>query len=298
MPLLAYARTPMIYGPTEAEVGEPVKFIVRGLPKLDVDAPVPLRQQLEWMGKATPYALPLSAATLQSRWYFVPTEAKKTVVDEVKVAIDNAADDEAEVAAQLAAAIATVIASQEQPDAIEFVWELEVIFSEACKGSVLLDWNLGEGNLHIHEILVGPAPPDPEPDPEPDPDPDPEPDPMPPDPDRKWQITIFHQSSDLDNMDIDQRELISGLRWREEFEEDGHNFVGGYNVDSVVECEARGGSCPYPWSANVMPFWRTARGTDTPSISIAPNDGDGGEVITRPLPNSVDGLYELLEGLP
>lgn len=118
------------------------------------------------------------------------------------------------------------------------------------------------------------------PDPSP-PDPDPDPD---PDPNRKWQIMLFYESDDLDNLPVAQRELIAGRKFRQQLEARGHHFAGAYDVDAITRT-----------SGELTTWWAAIQGDPMPRVALAPRAG--GDVQDYPLPASVDEFYKLLGSL-
>lgn len=137
---------------------------------------------------------------------------------------------------------------------------------------LVVDWNAGQTQLAEYLVEVrGPPEPDPEPDPEPEPDPDPE-------PDQKWQVMFFHESHELDNLPLAQRELLAGRVAREELESRGHSFLGAPDI-----------------STGDNAWFRAAKGHALPCVAVAPLHG--GDIQVHPLPADKAALWTLLEGL-
>jgi len=116
--------------------------------------------------------------------------------------------------------------------------------------------------------------------PEPGPDP-PNPGPTPGGP---WQVAIFHESDNRDNMSSDQLELLVGLGFRDEIEADGHRWVASFDVDEL------GPSGVVP--ARVRPFFQAAKDHAKPCVALAPVDG--GAIQCYPLPKDAAAFKRLL----
>lgn len=99
-----------------------------------------------------------------------------------------------------------------------------------------------------------------------------------------WQIAIFFESEDLDNMTLDQRELCSGLAFREEFEAAGNVFHGAFDASTVSDT----GADP-DWEF----LWDAVKTKPTPRLVAAPKGS--GQVQDWPLPANAQALYSLLE---
>lgn len=138
--------------------------------------------------------------------------------------------------------------------------------------AVVVDWEARTLTPLTYSITVGTAP---------DPDPDPDPDPQ---PNRRWQIMLFHESADLDNLPRGQVELLSSLSLREELTSAGHYLLGVYDDDA---CST--GNCP----VKLRPFWSAIAGDPMPRVALAPIGG--GNVKDYPLPADRAGLLKLLE---
>ncbi len=137
----------------------------------------------------------------------------------------------------------------------------------------------------VNRFTIGPQP-DPEPpDPEPGPNPpDPEPEPQ---PGIKWQIILFYESDDLDDLPLEQRAIILSTDVRRRIETDGHLLHGAFDDDAQ---DASG----VPDS--LRPWWAVIQGDAMPRVALAPRSG--GEVKDYPLPADVPAFFQLLEGQP
>jgi len=114
------------------------------------------------------------------------------------------------------------------------------------------------------------------------------PDPPPPPPGRKWQVMFFHQSDQLDNLPLPQRELLAGLAFREELESRGHHFAGAFDVDAVTR-SGKGDASHKTW-------WAAVDGDAMPRVALAPREG--GDVIDFPLPADAESLFRILQAPP
>lgn len=124
-------------------------------------------------------------------------------------------------------------------------------------------------------VVIGdaPNPPDPGPGPLP-PDPDP---PIPP-VDPKWQITLFHNSNDLDNYTQEQLAMLQGLKFRKALVEEGHNFIGSYDIQSPLVKERA--------TTNLAQWFAAVKGKTMPVVALAPKDG--GAIQVFPLTTKVN----------
>ena len=111
-----------------------------------------------------------------------------------------------------------------------------------------------------------------------------EPPPPPPPPNGKWQVMLFYQSSELDNMPLAQRELIAGRKFREDLAKRGHYFAGAFDVDAIVRT-----------SGELTTWWASVQGDPMPRVAVAPREG--GDVAGYPLPADVAEFFKLLESL-
>jgi hypothetical protein len=139
---------------------------------------------------------------------------------------------------------------------------------------------VSEGRCAVTVIGDAPAP-DPNPEPDPNPQPNPEPNPT------QWQCMIFYESDNLDNMQPEQLELISGRVFRRELQQRGHVFVGAVDVDSFCD----GVTCSVP--PDITPWWAAAESLTPPVLAIAPLDG--GDIKAMPLPRDARSFYTALE---
>ena len=152
---------------------------------------------------------------------------------------------------------------------------------------VLVDWNHGQDQLAEALLTVGKGP---------DPGPNP-PDPA-PNPSAKWQVMFFHQSDQLDNLPVAQRDMLTSRSFREALEAKGHSFEGAFDVDAVAKsgrvCGSFGCVTVRPTVAKDMaPWWEAVEHDPMPRVAIAPMSG--GDVRDFPLPADAASLYKLLE---
>ena len=174
--------------------------------------------------------------------------------------------------------------------------ELELMFRAQEPAEYLVKLHLvRDGKLEVAAIVV--VVEGDQPDPKPDPDPDPEPDPK-PGPGQKWQVMLFHESDDLDDLPMAQRELIAGRAFREELESKGHRFMGGFDPDTLVTvkrvCNGKGCVEVPSVAPGMQAWWDAVKGDPLPRLAIAPIDG--GAILDYPLPAGRAELYQLLEG--
>jgi hypothetical protein len=148
---------------------------------------------------------------------------------------------------------------------------------------VVIDWNFEQDQLAEAIIAVGGGP-------EPVP-----PDPIPPEPNPtdKWQVMIFHESDNLDNMTLSQRELTSGLVLRKALEANGHRFLGALDYNALAKASKKcpDGSCASP---ELQAWLKSIEGKSMPCLAIAPLNG--GDIRVFPLPANSASLFALLEG--
>lgn len=111
--------------------------------------------------------------------------------------------------------------------------------------------------------------------------PGPPPGPNPPVPGQKYEVMIFHESADLDNLPNSQRNLLSSLHVRENLIQRGHVFLGVLDIDSATDRSDSWG----PWMS-------MARKSKVPMVLIRPVGG--GEITAHELPIDYDGLLDLL----
>lgn len=115
----------------------------------------------------------------------------------------------------------------------------------------------------------------------------PVPPPPPPPPDRKWNIVIVYESGHLDNMLRGQLEIIASLVFRDRLEEAGHCLLSG----GIVDVDRIGDVPP-----TLVPYLESCEDDPMPRICIAPLEG-GGVVMDFPLPETADGVFDLLQGV-
>ena len=132
--------------------------------------------------------------------------------------------------------------------------------------------------IHVLKNGVGPDPNPPDPDP-------PEPDPV---PDQKYQVFFFHDSNDLDNYTQDQRIMLVGLKFEEDLEKKGHNYLRSISRNSITETGKVN-----PELAN---WWRAAENTGLPCVAFAPLNG--GKITVKPLPKTLDKFWEMIGEKP
>lgn len=116
-------------------------------------------------------------------------------------------------------------------------------------------------------------------------DPDPI-DPPEPEPGAKYQIVMFAESAQLDNLGLGQRAILASLTLREELKAKGHKLLGVFDPDLV----GPGGSVP---EASAQ-WFRAIQGQSLPCIAIAPLAG--GDIRVYPLPADKVALWKLLGG--
>jgi len=149
-----------------------------------------------------------------------------------------------------------------------------------------------DGKLQVEEFTwtakpyppqPGPNPPDPGPTP---PEPNPPNPPPPPPPDTKWQVAIFVESNDLDNLSPSQKTLLASLLIRKELSEKGHYLVGVFDPEAAqtITDEA------------LKPWINAVKGKKLPLLLLAPKGG--GEIKAYPLPDSSFEFWKLLENPP
>ncbi len=162
-----------------------------------------------------------------------------------------------------------------------------------------------------------PIPPQPVPQPGPNPAPQPTPEPEPSS--KKWRVLFFIDSSELDELTLDQRVLVRGLTTKEMLEKEGHKFVGSLNwEDTVVNksetvevekrvCDGydRNGRqiCRTVKSYETVtrqsvaddlkPWYTAAKERGPPCMVLSPLDGS--KYVAFDLPASQEDMMELLE---
>lgn len=164
------------------------------------------------------------------------------------------------------------------------------------------------GEQMFGDFTIGPTPePEPEPDPDPGPDPKPEPDPEPNPTPGNWQVLIWHESDDTENLPQSQRDILASRDFRAELVKRGHYLVGIYDYDSVVVerrvtrqvCE--GNACYYKTETvrdvpGDLKLWHNkADGDPMPWVVVAPLNG--GDLQEFPLPPSAGEFFGKLETL-
>jgi hypothetical protein len=158
---------------------------------------------------------------------------------------------------------------------------------------------------------VPPVPPDPPTPPDPPVPPDP---PLPPVPrPTHWQVWFFRESTEGDDLTLEQHELLSGLKFRDEIEAKGDRFMGSWDVSTEAQAlwptkmikppcgvDRFGRQICYPPVPMKVPpegltseVWDRVRGDPMPRVAIAPLDG--GAVQDFPLPANVAEFWKLLE---
>jgi len=159
---------------------------------------------------------------------------------------------------------------------------LDLEFRAKHAGQYLVKLHLvRDGELEIAAIVVtvdGDAP-DPNP-PPPPPDPDPEPEPGGP-----WQILMFHESSQLPRLPMEQRFILVSSNIQTELASRGHALLGIFDVDSSGSDGSHG---------KYADWWRAVDGDPLPRIALAPLDG--GDISDCPLPANKEELWALLKG--
>jgi len=243
-----------IEGPTEAEVGDRVELKILGTPGLD--RTIPLEKQDAW----------LIGPDRMVVYLMEPGKLAEPMTIFAPLVVDTATG--------------------------EYRYMPLAIFEPDRPGEYRLavDWNRAPNQYVGFLVTVGGDPVDPEPDPDPD-DGDDDP-PLPPVPDQMFQVMIFHESNDLDNLTRGQLDMISGLVFRNELEELGHTFEGGFDRDSIVACvdgvcHVRSGTDP-----TLRIWWDNVDGHPLPCVAIAPIQGGSVEVFD--LPADAAAMLELL----
>lgn len=176
--------------------------------------------------------------------------------------------------------------------------QLELVFQAKSPAEYLVKMHLvRDGKLEIAAIVVvveGDVPLPPKPDP---PKPDP---PDPPKPGQKYQVMFFYETDDLDNMPMAQREMVTGLAFREALEAKGHRFMGAYDADTIVTVKqsCNGRTCTEVRSVApaLKEWWAAVDGDPLPRVAIAPLDG--GDIKDFPLPAGRAELYLLMGDVP
>lgn len=152
--------------------------------------------------------------------------------------------------------------------------EAIVLFSAKVAGTYLLytDSPYAECEIVVGGIGPGPGPIPPVPPNPPTPEP---PVPPAPQPDTKYQIMLFQDTDQTDNLPIAQVALLSGRNFRQELEKLGHTFVGSYNL-SKYKCKT--GQCPnLPEAPANLQQWINWLG-NTPLPAVILWDGKDGSV--------------------
>jgi len=103
-------------------------------------------------------------------------------------------------------------------------------------------------------------------------DEEPPPPPPPPPPGGKYQVMIFTETEDLDNLPKEQQYLINSLVFRKNLQEAGHLFLKSVDIQSTYE-----GGIP----TALQPWFNAVKNKSLPRVAIAPMDG--GKVKTFPL---------------
>jgi hypothetical protein len=118
-----------------------------------------------------------------------------------------------------------------------------------------------------------------------------------------WNIVIFVESDDYDDLPAAQRILTGSLPFRARVKAAGHGFLGVYDIDALVDRRLRcipGGGCR--WEAVSIPdewkpWFDAVRGDPTPRLAISDKAG-GGPVLDYPLPANEQDFFLLLEAPP
>lgn len=113
-------------------------------------------------------------------------------------------------------------------------------------------------------------------------EPDPPNPPDPPVPGGPYQIMMFYDADQLDNLPAGQRELLTSLSLRQSLVSAGHVVLEILDESSISS------NTPSKYKA----FFDSVRGDQLPRIALAPKAG--GKVDDYPLPESVEKLMQLL----
>jgi len=152
---------------------------------------------------------------------------------------------------------------------------LRVLCTRPGQARILVDWNFGQHQLAEHRFQITndinppdpPVPPDPE-----------------PDPGGKWQILIFHESTDLPQTPFQQLILLSSSALRDQLAQKGHVLLGIFDKDSFASDDSKG---------RYTAWWNAIAGATLPRIAIA--NLDGGIINHYPLPADQAAFWTLLE---
>jgi len=119
---------------------------------------------------------------------------------------------------------------------------------------------------------------------EPPPDP-PQPDPPdPPNPGGKYQVSIFYETFQFDNMPRSQQVMLHSMEFRKQLKAAGHTLLGIYDIHIL---DGAGAIPP-----RLAPFVQAASGDSLPRICLAPKGG--GTVKDFALPADSAATFELI----
>ena len=112
--------------------------------------------------------------------------------------------------------------------------------------------------------------------------PDPPNPPDPPTPGGPYQVMLFYEWGQLDNLPSRQQELLTSLTVRDSIAQQGHVFLAAYDRSFVDSGKP----------ADKAAWFRAVAGKDFPVVALAPKDG--GTIQVYPLPADQKGLLDLL----
>lgn len=112
--------------------------------------------------------------------------------------------------------------------------------------------------------------------------PDPPNPPDPPTPGGPYQVMLFYEWGQLDNLPARQQELVTSLTVRDSIVQQGHVFLAAYDRSFVDSGKP----------ADKAAWFRAVAGKTFPVVAFAPKDG--GTIEVAPLPADQKGLLELL----
>lgn len=115
------------------------------------------------------------------------------------------------------------------------------------------------------------------------PDPKPEPDPNPPQPGGPYQLVMFYQEEQLDNLPAEQRELLTSRVYWSELSAAGHLLLGVLPANAAP-----------PQNSKFRAFYNAIQNDPTPRLAVASKD-NGGPIVDMPLPATKAELNALLK---
>lgn len=164
----------------------------------------------------------------------------------------------------------TIVEMQQARVAEHYILDMKVIEDEMKD-----EYPSGMGTIVIN---VGGEEPKPPPGPKPKPEPEPK-----PNPDQKWSVVVFWETG-ANNISLEQLEIIASRKFREQFEELGHQL-------RIFDPDAAEG-----FPTKYKGFWDAIDKNNLPQVSVAPIEG--GKVWTFALPESRATFLKRIEGGP